>query len=152
MSEYSKLRSNNIKDVIVNVGEEDCFDGVEAFNENGEKINENESPLHYYDFNFKVDVDDGKIMNWPEKKISVNIYMRAKDTGIYTYYDKNGNSIFEESGYVPDFLGIESPAYGDDINFKTDTNGFILKWNEKEIKKQIVGHLEKCMLGNKLDE
>ena len=78
--------------------------------------------------------------------------MRAKDTGIYTYYDKNGNSIFEESGYVPDFLGIESPAYGDDINFKTDTNGFILKWNEKEIKKKIVVHFEIYMLGNKLDE
>ena len=68
MGEYSKLRNNNIKDVNANVGEEDCFDGVEGFNENGEKLNENESPLHYYDFNFKVDVDDGKIMNWPEKK------------------------------------------------------------------------------------
>ena len=38
-------------------------------------------PLDYGDFNIKIDVDNGKILDWPEKKISAKIYIRAKDTG-----------------------------------------------------------------------
>ena len=137
---------NSVKYLAISVGEEDCDDGVKAFDEQGNIITDRKDiPLDYGNFNLKIDVDNGKIIDWPKKKISVKVYMRAKDTGFYNYYDKNNKLIYEESGYVPDFLGINNPAYGDDINFDTDLDGFILKWKEKNIKADIIKHLEKML-------
>ena len=70
------------------------------------------------------------------------IFAKVVDLGIYEIID-NDNVIIRQEGYVPDFLGINSPAYGDDINFDTDCNGFILKWKEKNIKEQIIEFLQK---------
>ena len=137
---------NSVKYLAISVGEEDCDDGVKAFDEQGNIIKDRKDiPLDYGNFNLKIDVDNGKIIDWPKKKISVKVYMRAKDTGFYNYYDKDNKLIYEESGYVPDFLGINNPAYGDDINFDTDLDGFILKWKEKNIKADIIKHLEKML-------
>ena len=137
---------NSVKYLAISVGEEDCDDGVKAFDEQGNIITDRKDiPLDYGNFNLKIDVDNGKIIDWPMKKISVKVYMRAKDTGFYNYYDKDNKLIYEESGYVPDFLGINNPAYGDDINFDTDLDGFILKWKEKNIKADIIKHLEKML-------
>ena len=137
---------NSVKYLAISVGEEDCDDGVKAYDEQGNIITDRKDiPLDYGNFNLKIDVDNGKIIDWPKKKISVKVYMRAKDTGFYNYYDKNNKLIYEESGYVPDFLGINNPAYGDDINFDTDLDGFILKWKEKNIKADIIKHLEKML-------
>ena len=137
---------NSVKYLAISVGEEDCDDGVKAFDEQGNIITDRKDiPLDYGNFNLKIDVDNGKIIDWPMKKISVKVYMRAKDTGFYNYYDKDNKLIYEESGYVPDFLGINNPAYGDDINFDTDLDGFILKWKEKNIKADIIRHLEKML-------
>ena len=137
---------NSVKYLAISVGEEDCDDGVKAFDKQGNIITDRKDiPLNYGNFNLKIDVDNGKIIDWPKKKISVKVYMRAKDTGFYNYYDKNNKLIYEESGYVPDFLGINNPAYGDDINFDTDLDGFILKWKEKNIKADIIKHLEKML-------
>ena len=137
---------NSVKYLAISVGEEDCDDGVKAFDEQGNIITDRKDiPLNYGNFNLKIDIDNGKIIDWPKKKISVKVYMRAKDTGFYNYYDKDNKLIYEESGYVPDFLGINNPAYGDDINFDTDLDGFILKWKEKNIKADIIKHLEKML-------
>ena len=144
-TENIKEKIKKIKYLIVSVGNEECFDGVEAFKENGEKVNEKDSPLHYYDFNFEVDVDNGKISNWSEEKIYVKVNMRAMDTGFYTFFDENKIKIYEEEGYVPNFLGIEGDAYGDNIIFSTDVNGFILNWKEKKIKEQIIKYLNDKM-------
>ena len=137
---------NSVKYLAMSVGEEDCDDGVKAFDKQGNIITDRKDiPLNYGNFNLKIDIDNGKIIDWPKKKISVKVYMRAKDTGFYNYYDKDNKLIYEESGYVPDFLGINNPAYGDDINFDTDLDGFILKWKEKNIKADIIKHLEKML-------
>ena len=137
---------NSVKYLAISVGEEDCDDGVKAFDKQGNIITDRKDiPLDYSNFNLKIDIDNGKIIDWPKKKISVKVYMRAKDTGFYNYYDKDNKLIYEESGYVPDFLGINNPAYGDDINFDTDLDGFILKWKEKNIKADIIKHLEKML-------
>ena len=137
---------NSVKYLAISVGEEDCDDGVKAFDKQGNIITDRKDiPLDYGNFNLKIDIDNGKIIDWPKKKISVKVYMRAKDTGFYNYYDKDNKLIYEESGYVPDFLGINNPAYGDDINFDTDLDGFILKWKEKNIKADIIKHLEKML-------
>ena len=132
----------DIKYLSISVGNEDCDDGVTAYDEKGNLVTKMEDiPLHYGNFNLKIDVDEGKIMDWPNKKISVKVYMRAMDTGFYDYLDKNNNIIYQESGYVPDFLGVNSHAYGDCINFDTDVNGEILNWKEKNIKEKIIKYL-----------
>ena len=58
----------------------------------------------------------------------------------------NNKTIFEESGYVPDILGINEPAYGDYINFDTDIHGNILGWKEKNMKQKIIDYLKEKLL------
>ena len=72
--------------------------------------------------------------------------MRAQDSGFYNFYDKDNNKIYEKEGYVPNFFGITSESYGDNICFDTDINGFILDWKEKKIKNQIIEYLQHYML------
>ena len=144
---------NKVKYVMVYVGNEDDYEGVETYRENGEKvgIDEEKPPLNYGNFGFTVDVDTGRILDWPDTKLYVKVHLRAIDTGFYTFCDKDKNKIDEINGYVPDFLGITSPAYGDVISLDTNVNGFILDWKEKEIKKQIIKYL-KYWLGEEEDD
>ena len=102
--------------------------------------------MYYGNFHFTEDVDTGRILDWPDAKLYAEVNMRAIDTGSYDFWDKDDNKIYEEQGYVPDFLGISSQAYGDDICFDTDINGYILGWKEKKIKEQIIEHLRKYIL------
>ena len=147
---------NKVKYLMVYVGNEDDDEGVETYRENGEKVDidddEEKPPLNYGDFGFTVDVDTGRILDWPDTKLYVKVHIRAKDTGFYTFCDKDKNKIDEIDGYVPDFLGITSPAYGDDICFDTDVNGFILDWKEKDIKNKIIKYMKYIMLGEEEDE
>ena len=119
-------------------------EGFEAFKEKGEKV-------PYEDFGmrdgFQIDVDEGKIMNWPEKGLYLKLFIKVVDTGTYVFSDKDDNTIFEESGYVPDILGINEPAFGDYINFDTDIQGNILGWKEKNIKEKIIDYLKIRCIG-----
>ena len=138
---------NKVKYLNVNVGNDDG-NSVEVFTEKGEKLDpfDHRAPLKFCNFHFTVDVDTGQILDWSNEKLYAEVYVRAIDTGSYDYFDKDDNKIYEESGYVPNFLGITSPAYGDDICFNTDVNGFILDWKEKNIKEQIIKHLREELL------
>ena len=91
-----------------------------------------------------MDVDTGRILNWPDTKLYAKVNMRVMDTGFYNYLDKDNNKIYEAEGYAPGFLGL-SP--GEDICFDTDVNGYILGWKEKKIKEQIIEYLRKHLLG-----
>ena len=151
--EIIKEKIKKIKYLSFYVGNDGYSGEIEAFKENGEKLNEEEiSSIQYKDFCFEVDVDTGKITNWTEwtdwteEKIYFKAYIRAIDRGSYTYMDKNKNQIYEEQGYVPNFLGIEQEAYGDDIVFNTDVNGFILNWTEKRIKDKMIKYLEEQLI------
>ena len=118
-------------------------EGFEAYKENGEKV-----PYEYFGMRdgFQIDLDEGKIMNWPEKGLYLKLFIKVVDTGSYVFSDKDDNTIFEESGYVPDVLGINEPAYGDYINFDTDIHGNILGWKEKNMKQKVINYLkERCI-------
>jgi len=145
---------SKVKYVMVYVGNEEDDEGVETYRENGEKVDilEEKVPLNYGNFGFTLDVDTGKILDWPDTKLYVKVHLRAIDTGFYTFCDKDKNKIYEINGYVPDFFGISSPGYGDCINFDTDVNGFILDWKEKDIKNKIIKYMRFIMLGEKEDE
>ena len=57
---------HKVKYLSVYAGNEDCDDGVETYRENGEKVgpDEEEPPLNYGNFGFKVDIDTGRILDW----------------------------------------------------------------------------------------
>ena len=138
-----------VKYIIVIASDDGAEEGIEIFQENGEKIDLHgpQNPLYNGDFGFKADVDTGKILDWPDTKIYAKVNVRAIDSGFYGYYDKDNNIIYEGHGYVPNFLGITSPAYGDEICFDTDVNGFILGWKKKKTKEGIIKQLRQDLLG-----
>ena len=119
-------------------------EGFEAYKENGEKV-----PYEVFGMGdgFQIDVDEGKIMNWPEKGLYLKLFIKVVDTGTYVFSDEDNKTIFEESGYVPDILGINEPAYGDYINFDTDIHGNILGWQEKNMKEKIIDYLKIRCIG-----
>ena len=88
------------------------------------------------------------IANSTEWESTLEYFRKTHDECLISPYGEYFiiNYLDKEEGYVPDFLGINSPAYGDDINFDTDCNGFILKWKEKNIKEQIIEFLQKRLI------
>lgn len=118
-------------------------EGFQVYNEKGEKVG-------YEDFGmyggFAIDIDEGKIMEWPEKGLYLKLFIKVVDTGTYLFKDKDDITIYEESGYVPDVLGVNEDSFGDYINFDTDIHGNILGWKEKNMKQKIIDYLKKWML------
>ena len=128
---------------------DDCIDeGFEAYKENGEKVEH-----EYFGMlqGFSIDIDEGKIMNWPEKGLYLKLYIKVVDTGTYVFEDKVHQTIYSESGYVPDVLGINEKAYGDYINFDTDIHGNIVGWKEKNMKQKIIDYLKKWLIDDNND-
>ena len=63
------LANNAVKYLSVYVGNEDEDEGVKCFSEDGKEIkNSFGVPLNSGNFSFTVDVDDGRILDWTEKK------------------------------------------------------------------------------------
>ena len=120
-------------------------DGFEAYKENGENVENEYFNMRY---GFSIDIDEGKIENWPEKGLYLKLYIKVVDTGTYRFFDKDEKIIYEESGYVPEILGINENSYGDYINFDTDIYGNILGWKEKNMKQKIIDYLKEKLLDN----
>ena len=105
---------------------------------NGKEGNESNTPFYcqkynqYYDedrpcISFTIDVDEGKILNYPIGTIW-NIRYKAVDEGIYTLTDKDYNEISKLDGYVPNVFSIDDAGYGDYIFMTVDENGYIQNW------------------------
>ena len=136
----------NIKYLGCGYSDDGIEDGFVAFNNNGQKVGKENVGMYY---GFKIDVDDGKIVNWPEKNLYLKLFIKVVDTGSDAFYDKENNIIYEAWGYVHDFLGINSPSYGDYINFDTDIHGYIKDWKEKNFYQKIIDYLkEQCIPNN----
>jgi hypothetical protein len=120
-------------------------DGFEAYKENGENVENEYFNMRY---GFSIDIDEGKIENWPEKGLYLKLYIKVVDTGTYRFFDKDEKIIYEESGYVPEILGINENSYGDYTNFDTDIYGNILGWKEKNMKQKIIDYLKEKLLEN----
>lgn len=75
---------------------------------------------------WKIDIDEGKILDWNGLKVSV--YYKVCDQGQYTLLDSDENVIFEVESYVPKILSIDDDGYGDYIYIDVDENGYIKEW------------------------
>jgi hypothetical protein len=75
-----------------------------------------------------IDMDTGKIMDWPEG-IAHDLHMKVVDGGSYYLLDRDGNVIAKrEQEYVPDCI---PGKYGDYIDLGIRADGVIANWNPK---------------------
>jgi hypothetical protein len=77
-------------------------------------------------WNATIDVDNGKILDWPQGK-SGDLHMKICDEGTYHLLDENDNivlSIIED--YVPNSL--LPGEYGDYLFLKINEEGVVTNW------------------------
>lgn len=75
-----------------------------------------------------IDLETGVITNWEIGK-TADIHYKVCDDGIYTLKDREGNSVVEIEGYVPDILTPGGVAgYGDCIIMSVGERGEIEDW------------------------
>jgi len=73
-----------------------------------------------------IDLEQEKIINWPQGKTLQFFDMKVCDEGQYTLFDFEMNQIAHIDGYVPNSLLPGS--YGDYLDMSIDENGKILNW------------------------
>jgi len=77
----------------------------------------------------KIDIDTGRIADWPQGEVR-EMYIKVCDAGNYTLLDSAGNKLDElTQEYVPNKL--VPGEYGDYIDLKIDSDGFITNWYEQ---------------------
>ena len=80
------------------------------------------------------------------KRNASQTFIKVCDTDSYSFSDKNGNTIYETWGNIPNFLEIAKGSQGGDyIIFETDINRYIKGW-KKKIKQKIINYLiQECI-------
>jgi hypothetical protein len=107
------------------VNNEECENGV------GHPLFDGEDGIE-----FTVDIDSGKIDNWPVGN-TMETWDKVRDEGIYELYNCQELLYKLEYSYVPKVLDTRGDGYGDYMQFKVDENGTILKWNPDHIQRLI---------------
>ena len=90
----------------------------------------NTNPDGYEDLWLRIDVDTGKVMNWPKTGMK-DCYVRSikiVDEGIYVLIDSNGKYIATYRRYVPSCFEIDDEGWGDYFEFTIQSNGKIKDW------------------------
>lgn len=77
----------------------------------------------------KIDLNSGKILNWPEGIAYDFNNIKLTDTGKYQIKDKDGNVVTWYKGYVPECLQIDDNGYDDYLQFEVDKDGYIIGWS-----------------------
>lgn len=77
--------------------------------------------------NLEIDIDTGKVNNWPKNCPTEFHDIKIVDTGNYWLIDDNADLVVGYSGYVPSCLG--RGGYGDYLEFEIDENSYIVDWS-----------------------
>lgn len=76
-----------------------------------------------------IDIDTGRIQEWPQGKAGTIEFMKVADGGTYTLIDVQGNTVAEiKENYVPQSMIPPLNGYGDYVSFEIDENGIIKNW------------------------
>lgn len=79
-------------------------------------------------WNVSIDIDSGKILDWPPGK-EWDLHLTVKDGGTYILYDTRGIVVATlENEYVPH--GLIPGDYGDVIRLKIRKDGTITNWHQ----------------------
>ena len=111
-------------------------DSFEELNDIFEKYPslKNINPDGYEDMWLRINVETGKVVNWPQTGIQ-NCYMHSikiVDEGIYVLIDTNDKYIETYRGSVPSCLEIDDDGWGDYFEFTIQSNGKIKDWSFTE--------------------
>ncbi len=90
-----------------------------------------------------IDIDEGKIVDWPNGTTAETNY-KSVDCNRICFYDENEELISwfdkreqeevkEYEGYVPEILDCVGDGYGDYVQMKIDKNGYIENFNKEDI-------------------
>lgn len=96
-----------------------------------------------------IDIDEGRIVNWPKGTTAEVFYKSVDDNIIYlldeyknpiSWFDNDEKEIFEYyEGYVPEVLDCVGEGYGDYVQMKIDENGYIENFDKDEVIELING-------------
>lgn len=75
----------------------------------------------------EIDIDTGKVTNWPKNCPTDFHDIKIVDTGNYWLVDDNADLVVGYTGYVPSCLG--EGGYGDYLEFEIDENSYIVDWS-----------------------
>jgi hypothetical protein len=90
----------------------------------------NDFPLRVGDMWYaKVNIDTGKIEDWPQGKEGDIECMKVTDSGIYTLLAPNGTVVATRQNYVPH--GLVPGDYGDFVSLKINAQGIITNWPKR---------------------
>lgn len=82
---------------------------------------------------FKIDIDTGQIMNWPNG-VSASVHYKVCDDGVYKLLNENEEVVFSKSGYVPDILCPKDEGFGDYIIMDINKEGIIDLWTREQVQ------------------
>jgi hypothetical protein len=74
-----------------------------------------------------IDLDTGKINNWPEGTTAF-VHYKVCDDGRYQLLDANDNIVADVFDYVPSMLSPEEDGWGDYVIMNIDESGQIKDW------------------------
>lgn len=77
----------------------------------------------------RVNILTAKVLDWKKEYGYVECFTKAVDTGTYILYDEDMKELDRiEQGYVPNKLIPEHDGYGDYIDMRISTSGYVLNW------------------------
>jgi hypothetical protein len=74
-----------------------------------------------------IDLDTGKIENWPEGT-TARVHYKCCDDGDYELLDADRNVVKAIEGYVPKIMCPEEGGFGDYVIMEISADGTIAKW------------------------
>ena len=77
---------------------------------------------------FRIDMNDGTVINWPTGKEGSFTTVKVCDGGKYRIADVDNKTIGEYEGYVPELLSVKETGYGDYLEFEVNKDGKIPGW------------------------
>ena len=132
---YCDIYVNYLEDGIVN-GKKDCEEKISMPFIEKVKKEWRWKPL--------IDIDEGRIVDWP-KGTTAEVFYKSVDDNIIYLLDEERNVIswFDDvekeqveyyDGYVPDVLDCIGEGYGDYVQMKIDEDGFIENFDKDEVE------------------
>lgn len=94
-------------------------------------------------WNIEIDVESGKIANWPQGTTAKTHY-KVCDAGFYSFYDESDFLTLSFEGYVPPFLYPNADGWGDYVILDIDADGKINHWDPKAVDNYLEYRTDEC--------
>ncbi len=80
-------------------------------------------------WNIKVNIETGKILDWPHGTVA-SVHYKVCDDCYFTLFDKNMEVMKKVESYVPSAIDLYNDSFGDYIIFDIDEEGMIQDWRQ----------------------